>query len=173
MTQAKIIEKLGVSPSLSIGSCGAMKLLGAPCKCNGCTLDFWWDNNDKQIIRTRLKILLSSVQLLLYNANRKPTPTLTWHRLTTYAKVGVGLQTCNFRTPQRRSSIIRTWITPKPFWDLLAMLSRCYMVVKIRAVTSSWNFERDSAWWNQEYSLCWNKRYLESREWTLIVRFST
>ena len=28
-----------------------------------------------------------------------------WRRFTTYAKVGVGLQTCIFRTPQRRSSV--------------------------------------------------------------------
>ena len=31
--------------------------------------------------------------------------TLIWRWFTTYAKVGVGLQTCIFRTPQRRSSV--------------------------------------------------------------------
>ena len=54
-----------------------------------------------------------------------------------------------------------------------AMLLRCYMVDKIRTVTSSWNFKRDSAWWNQELSLSQNKRYLDSREIALIARIST
>ena len=47
------------------------------------------------------------------------------------------------------------------------------MVVMFRVVTPSWNFERDSAWWNREWSLCWSKRYLDSQELALIVRIST
>jgi hypothetical protein len=112
------------------------------------------------------------VKKLIFNANpKKPTPIL----------FGVGLQTCNFRTPigvpaspmtqidstnlsYPETILISLWLT---------MLSRRYMVVKILAVTSSWNFEQDSPWWNRKYSLCLSKKYLDSREIALIARIST
>ena len=104
-----------------------------------------------------------------------------YRQLETYAKFGVGLKSAISGLPSGVPASLTTQIVsmhlnyPKTILrsSWLAMLSRRYMVVKIRAVTSSWNFNRDSAWWNREYSLCRNKRYLDSREIALIARIST